>query len=60
MIGAGSELRHPLGVQIVDGLSGQPGAPAVHDAGDSFVVGPAESLPRMSEEMGDLGARRPA
>jgi hypothetical protein len=39
MIGAGSELRHPLGVQIVDGLSGQPGAPAVHDAGDPSVVG---------------------
>ena len=32
--GIGSELRRPLGITIVGGLDVQPGADAVHDAGD--------------------------
>ena len=32
--GTGSELRHPLGIAIVGGLLVQPGADAVHHAGD--------------------------
>ena len=36
--GAGSELRHPLGISIVGGLLRQPAADAVHDAGDLSVV----------------------
>ena len=32
--GVGSELRHPLGITMVGGLICQPGADAVHHAGD--------------------------
>ena len=32
--GVGSELRRPLGIAIVGGLAGEPGADAVHHAGD--------------------------
>ena len=32
--GVGSELRQPLGICIIGGLHGQPGADAVHHAGD--------------------------
>ena len=39
--GTGSELRHPLGVAIVGGLHRQPGADAVHDAGDLSRLRPA-------------------
>ena len=39
--GTGSELRQPLGVAIVGGLIVQPGADAVHHAGDLSDVRPA-------------------
>ncbi len=39
--GTGSELRRPLGVAIVGGIDRQPGADAVHDAGDLPDVRPA-------------------
>ena len=42
--GMGSELRRPLGIAIVGGLIVQPGADAVHDAGDLSVVRPAGTL----------------
>ena len=35
--GVGSELRHPLGITMVGGLIVQPGADAVHHAGDLSV-----------------------
>ena len=42
--GAGSELRRPLGFAMVGGLVAEPGADAVHDAGDLSVSRPAAAL----------------
>jgi hypothetical protein len=42
--GTGSELRQPLGITIVGGLIGQPGADAVHDPGYLSLFGPAAAL----------------
>jgi hypothetical protein len=53
--GVGSELRHPLGITIVGGLPGQPGADPVHHAGHLSLVRP----PR-SERFGSTSPRRSA
>ena len=47
--GVGSELRQPLGITMVGGLHREPGADAVHDAGD---------LPRASIACARAHARR--
>ena len=53
--GVGSELRQPLGITIVGGLICQPGAHALHDAGDLPRV-----RPRSARALRDAGvdARR--
>ena len=60
--GVGSELRHPLGISIVGGLAGQPGADAVHHAGDLSVVRPpadsATSTSARDGRRGRTGGRR--
>ena len=44
--GVGSELRHPLGITMVGGLICQPGADAVHHAGDLPRLRPARAARR--------------
>ena len=60
--GTGSELRRPLGLAIIGGLTVEPDADAVHDAGDLSVLRPPGAAldARQARRAEALGSRRRA
>ena len=56
--GSGAELRQPLGLVMVGGLMRQPGADAVHDAGDLPVLRPPRAALARRQPVADGRHRR--